>query len=108
VTVITHAQIKESGARTIPDAVSLVAGLNIRWNPMVQTMDIRGFGSNPFTSRLLLMIDGVPFNAGDKGGFPQQPALDFFVLQNVKRIEIVRGPGSALYGENAFWGVSTS
>jgi len=105
VTVITHAQIKESGARTIPDVVSLVAGLNIRWNPMVQTMDIRGFGSNPFTSRLLLMIDGVPFNAGDKGGFPQQPALDFFVLQNVKRIEIVRGPGSALYGENAFWGV---
>jgi iron complex outermembrane receptor protein len=105
VTVITHQQIKESGARTIPEVVQLVAGLNIRWNPMVQTMDIRGFGSNPFTSRLLLMIDGVPFNAGDKGGFPQQPALDFFVLQNVKRVEIVRGPGSALYGENAFWGV---
>ncbi len=105
VTVITHAMIKESGARTIPDVVQLVAGMNIRWNPMVQTMDIRGFGSTPFTSRLLLMIDGVPFNAGDKGGFPQQPALDFFVLQNVKRIEIVRGPGSALYGENAFWGV---
>ena len=54
---------------------------------------------------MLLLIDGVPYNAWDKGGFPQHPSLDFFVLQNVKRIEIVRGPGSSLYGENAYWGV---
>ncbi len=105
VSVITAQQIRESGARTIPELLRLVAGVNIRWNPMVQTIDIRGFGTNPFTSRVLLMIDGVPYNAWDKGGFPQHPSLDFFVLQNVKRIEIVRGPGSALYGENAFWGV---
>ena len=105
VTVITTQQIRESGARTIPELLRLVAGVNIRWNPMVQTIDIRGFGQNPFTSRVLLMIDGVPYNAWDKGGFPQHPSLDFFVLQNVKRIEVVRGPGSALYGENAFWGV---
>lgn len=105
VTVITAQQIRESGARSIPELMRLVAGVNVRWNPMVQTIDIRGFGQNPFTSRVLLMIDGVPYNAWDKGGFPQHPSLDFFVLQNVKRIEIVRGPGSALYGENAFWGV---
>ena len=94
VTVITAQQIRESGARTIPELLRLVAGVNIRWNPMVQTIDIRGFGTNPFTSRVLLMIDGVPYNAWDKGGFPQHPSLDFFVLQNVKRIEVVRGPGS--------------
>ncbi len=105
VTVITAQQIRESGARSIPELLRLVAGVNVRWNPMVQTIDIRGFGQNPFTSRVLLMIDGVPYNAWDKGGFPQHPSLDFFVLQNVKRIEVVRGPGSALYGENAFWGV---
>ena len=105
VAVITAQQIRESGARTIPELLRLVAGVNIRWNPMVQTIDMRGFGQNPFTSRVLLMIDGVPYNAWDKGGFPQHPSLDFFVLQNVKRIEVVRGPGSALYGENAFWGV---
>lgn len=105
VTVITAQQIRESGARSIPELLRLVAGVNVRWNPMVQTIDIRGFGQNPFTSRVLLMIDGVPYNAWDKGGFPQHPSFDFFVLQNVKRIEIVRGPGSALYGENAFWGV---
>ena len=44
VSVITAQQIRESGARTIPELLRLVAGVNIRWNPMVQTIDIRGFG----------------------------------------------------------------
>jgi len=105
VTVITAKQIRESGSRTIPELLRLVAGVNVRWNPMVQNFDIRGFGQSPFTSRVLLLIDGIPYNSWDKGGFPQHPGFDFFMLQNVKRLEIVRGPGSALYGENAFWGV---
>lgn len=105
VTVITAQQIRESSARTIPEILRLVAGVNVQWNPMVQAINVRGFGASPFTSRVLLMIDGVSYNAWDKGGFPQHPGFDFFVLQNVKRIEVVRGPGSALYGENAFWGV---
>ena len=104
-TVITAQQIRESGARTIPELLRLVAGVNVRWNPMVQTLDIRSFGQNPFTSRVLLLIDGVPYNSWNKGGFPQHPGFDFFMLQNLKRIEIVRGPGSSLYGENAYWGV---
>ncbi|MBI2569055.1 MAG: TonB-dependent receptor [Candidatus Schekmanbacteria bacterium] len=105
VTVVTSRQIRESGARTIPELMRLVAGVNVRWNPMVQTIDIRGFGQNPFTNRVLLLIDGVPYNDWNQGGFPVQPGLDFFVLQNIKQIEVVRGPGSALYGENAYWGV---
>jgi iron complex outermembrane receptor protein len=105
VSVITAQQIRESGAQSIPELLRLVAGVNVRWNPMVQTIDIRGFGQNPFTSRVLLLIDGVPYNSWNKGGFPQHPGFDFFMLQNIKRIEILRGPGSALYGENAYWGV---
>ena len=105
VTVITARQIRESTARTIPEALRLVAGVNVRWNPMVQTLDFRSFGQNPFTSRVLLLIDGVPYNSWNKGGFPQHPGFDFFMLQNIKRLEIVRGPGSSLYGENAYWGV---
>jgi iron complex outermembrane receptor protein len=105
VTVITARQIRESGARTIPELLRLVAGVNVRWNPMVQTIDMRGFGQNPFTSRVLLLIDGVPYNDWNQGGFSQHPGLDFFVVQNVKRIEVLKGPGSSLYGENAFWGV---
>jgi iron complex outermembrane receptor protein len=105
VTVITYAQIQESSARSLPELLRLVAGVNVRWNPMMQTIDMRGFGQNPFTSRVLLSIDGVPYNSWNKGGFPQQPGFDFFVLQNVKRVEVIRGPSSSLYGENAYWGV---
>ena len=105
VTVISAKQIRESGARTIPDLLRLVAGVNVRWNPMVQTLDVRGFGEYPFSNRLLILIDGAPYNSPDTGGFPLSPALDPFPVQLVKRIELVRGPGSALYGENAFWGV---
>jgi iron complex outermembrane receptor protein len=105
VTVVTAKQIAESGARSVPDLLRLVAGVNVRWNPMVQTVDIRGFGENPFSNRILLLLDGSPMNSGDTGGFPQSPSFDYFPIQNIKRVEIVRGPGSSLYGENAFWGV---
>jgi iron complex outermembrane receptor protein len=105
VTVITAKQIQESGARTVPDLLRLVSGVNVRWNPMIQTVDIRGFGENPFSNRMLLLIDGIPYNSGDTGGFPLSPGFDFFPVQNIKRIEIVKGPGSSLYGENAYWGV---
>ena len=105
VSVITYKDIQQSSATTIPELLRLVAGVNVRWNPMVQTIDIRGFGSNPFTNRVLLMIDGVPYNSWNKGGFPQHPGFDFFSLENVKHIEVVKGSASALYGENALSGV---
>jgi len=105
VTVITAKQIEQTGARSVADLLRLVAGVNVRWNPMVQTVDIRGFGENPFSSRILLLIDGAPTNSGDTGGFPLSPGFDYFPIQNIKRVEIVRGPGSSLYGENAYWGV---
>jgi len=105
VTVVTRDQIQKSTAKTIPAMLRLVAGVNVRWNPMMQTITIRGFGQNPFTSRVLLLIDGIPYNSWNKGGFPQQPGFDFFPLENVKQLEVIRGPVSALYGENAYFGV---
>ncbi len=80
VSVISYKDIQKSSATTIPELLRLVAGVNVRWNPMVQTIDIRGFGSNPFTNRVLLMIDGVPYNSWNKGGFTQHPGFDFFSL----------------------------
>ncbi len=58
VTVITAKQIRESGARTVPDLLRLVPGVNVRWNPMGPTIDVRGFGESPRPNRLLLLIDG--------------------------------------------------
>lgn len=105
VSVISYDQIQRSSARSIPELLRSIPGVNVRWNPMVQTIDVRGFGSNPFTSKILILIDGIPYNSWNKGGFPQHPGFDFFNLNNVRHIEIIRGPGSALYGENAFNGV---
>jgi outer membrane receptor for ferrienterochelin and colicins len=105
VTVITNREIRASGARTIGELLRVTAGMDVRWGMMQQIFMIRGFGETPFTSRVLLLIDGVPYNSWNKGGFPPHPGLDFFVLQQIKRIEIIRSPGSALYGEDAYWGV---
>lgn len=105
VSVITYEEIQRSSARTIPELLRRVPGVNVRWNPMVQTIDVRAFGANPFTSKVLLLIDGTPYNSWNKGGFPQHPGFDFFNIDNIKHIEVVRGPGSALYGENAYNGI---
>lgn len=105
VSLITYDQIRNSYARTIPELLRMIPGVHVRWNPMVQTIDIRSFGSNPFTSKVLILIDGIPYNSWNKGGFPQHPGFDFFNMENVKHIEIIRGSGSALYGENALNGV---
>lgn len=105
VSLITYDQIQNSSARTIPELLRLIPGVHTRWNPMVQSIEIRSFGSSPFTSKVLLLIDGVPFNSWNKGGFPQHPGFDFFNIDNVKHIEVMRGPASALYGENALNGV---
>ncbi|MBF0180249.1 MAG: TonB-dependent receptor [Magnetococcales bacterium] len=105
VTVIPLDQIRRSGATTLPELLRLVPGTQVRWNPMMQTLSIRGFGQNPISSRVLLLIDGVPYNSPITGGFLMQPGSDFFSIENVKQIEVIRGPGSSLYGENAFWGV---
>lgn len=103
--VITRKEIERTSARSIGELLRNVPGVNVRWNPMMQTIDIRGFGQNPFTSRVLLLIDGIPYNSWNKGGFPQHPGVQFFPLDDVKQIEIIKSPGSSLYGENAYWGV---
>lgn len=105
ISVIPREVIQRSGATSIPELLRNIPGVHVRWNPMVQHINIRSFGSNPFTTQILLLIDGIPYNSWNKGGFPQHPGLDFFILDSVKRIEVIRGPSSNLYGENALNGV---
>src|SRR5207249_10970928 len=52
-------------------------------------------------SRVLLLVDGVPANQGDRGGIN----WDIVPLQDVQGVEIVKGAGSSLYGSAAFGGV---
>lgn len=106
VSVVTRAQIEETGATTVGDVLRLVPGLNMRFTAMGSFVGVRSFGSTPFSERVLILIDGVPYNSPDKGGFAGHPAFeDFFPVEHIERIEVVKGPGSALYGQNALQGV---
>ena len=102
VTIITRATIEERGYTTLVDALSAVPGLRV-----VQSggpggnasMFMRGTNSN----HVLVLRDGVPVSdPSDPGG-----AFNFGVdtLVDVERIEVVRGPMSALYGSGAIGGV---
>ncbi|PWT91062.1 MAG: hypothetical protein C5B54_06105 [Acidobacteria bacterium] len=106
VSVVTRQQIQESGATTLSEALRIVPGINARTTAMGTEVGIRSFGSTPFSERVLFLIDGTPYNSPDKGGYPGHPSFeDFFPLEAVKRIEVIKGPGSALYGQNAFFGI---
>lgn len=99
ITVFTRKEIRALGVRTLDELLTLVPGFDVR--PTNQ-IDVRGI-SSVFNSRVLLMIDGVPMDDAYYGG--PGKTTDLVNLEYVERVEIIRGPGSALYGTNAFAGV---
>lgn len=105
VTVITADQIRKLGYRTLAEILSAVPGLYISSDRNYEYIGLRGF-SRPgdFSSRLLLLIDGHRFNDNvyDTASSGYNFAID---VDLIERVEIIRGPGSALYGSNAFFGV---
>jgi|GEM_PF-422849 len=111
-TVITYDEIKKSGATSIQEALRLVPGMIVREQTAGNyDIHIRGFDSIPPNSMLpfsansitLLMIDNrVIYNYLNGGIFWEALPID---INDVDRIEIVRGPSSAMYGPNAAAGV---
>jgi iron complex outermembrane receptor protein/vitamin B12 transporter len=102
VTVIDRAEIEASGARTVAELLRQAPGVDITGNGTrggFTTAQIRG-GDPNFT---LVLLDGVPLND------PTYPVGDAFDLEGlptaaVERIEIVRGPLSAVYGSTGLAG----
>ena len=103
ISVITAEDIRRSGATTIADLLRRIPGLDVmRITPSDAQISARGFNESN-NNEMLLLIDG------------RSAYVDFFgvvvwdnlpiVMEEIERIEIIRGPGSALYGANAFSGV---
>jgi len=101
--VITREDILRSGVTTIPDALRMAPGVHVaqitahRW-----AISIRGF-QQEFAGKLLVLIDGrTLYTPTFSGVFWDSNDV---VLDHVERIEIVRGPGSVVWGSNAMNGV---
>lgn len=103
VTVITKEQIEEAHVETVVDLMRDQVGVvvkDIYANGKSATVDVRGFGETA-ASNTLVLVDGRRVNQIDLSGVDwTQIALD-----QIERIEIVRGSGSVLYGDNAVGGV---
>jgi iron complex outermembrane receptor protein len=101
VTVITEEDIRISAATTVQDLLREEEGLIIRdlfGTGTKSTVDMRGFGRGLNTA---ILIDGRKVNEIDLSGVD----WNLIPLENVERIETVRGGGSVLYGDNAMAGV---
>jgi outer membrane receptor protein involved in Fe transport len=105
ISVITAEEIKNIGADNLGDVLQTIPGFHVRRSGVFyqDTYSIRGVSST-FNPEVLMMIDGIPVNSLTIGG-SRRPFWDAPLLHDISRIEIVRGPGSAMYGADAYSGV---
>src|SRR3982075_996303 len=101
--VITQEDIRRSGARSIPEALRMVPGLQVaRIDENKWAISSRGFNGR-FANKLLVLIDGrsvyTPLFSGVYWN------IQDVMLEDVDRIEVIRGPGATLWGANAVNGV---
>jgi iron complex outermembrane receptor protein len=101
--VVTSEMIRRSGATCIPECLRMVPGLQVAKVGSSQwAISSRGFNSD-FSTKLLVLIDGrTVYNPLFGGVFWDTQDV---VLQDIDRIEVIRGPGSTIWGANAVNGV---
>jgi iron complex outermembrane receptor protein len=105
VTVITRDEILALGHRTLGEALRSVRGLTLAGDRAYDYLGVRGLlASGDYNTRVLLLVDGNRVNDSlyDQAYLGTEFPLD---LSLVDRIEFVPGPGSAVYGANALFGV---
>ncbi|HEX4785593.1 MAG TPA: TonB-dependent receptor [Candidatus Sulfotelmatobacter sp.] len=101
--VITHDAILRSGATSIPDALRLAPGVEVaRIDSDKWSIGIRGFGSRLCRS-VLVLIDGRTVYTTLLAGTYWE--VQDTVMQDIDRIEVIRGPGGTIWGPNAVNGV---
>lgn len=101
--LITAQDIEAMGARTLDEVLRSVPGIQMSMSSALAVMNytVRGIRDN---SALLILLDGVRLNSS-RTGTKETVWLTSFPVSAIARIEIIRGPGSALYGADAFTGV---
>jgi len=103
-TVITSDDIEAMGALSIEEVLEAVPGLHARPSTITgaNVFSIRGIHTSQ-TPQVLILLNGHRISSDISGGV--FPSTAFINVQNISRVEVVRGPGSAVYGADAFSGV---
>jgi iron complex outermembrane receptor protein len=100
---LSSEEIRRSGVTSIPEALRLIPGIQVaRMNGHTYAITVRGF-NRQFSNKLLVMIDGrIIYTTLFSGIFWD---LYDYVLEDIDKIEVIRGSGGALWGSNAVNGV---
>ena len=103
ISVITQEDIRRSGARNIPDLLRMVPGMDVaQVDANTWAVSARGF-NDLYANKLLVMIDGRSVYDPAFGGVLWD--LQDVPLEDIDRIEVIRGPGATIWGANAMNGV---
>lgn len=101
--VITSDEIRRSGANSIPEALRLAPGVEAaQISPSKWSVSIRGFAGR-LANKLLVLIDGRSIYSDSFSGVYWE--MYDLRLEDIERIEVIRGPGATLWGGNAVNGV---
>jgi iron complex outermembrane receptor protein len=101
VSVITAKDLKNMGARNLMDALKRLPGLGVNQMKMgMSAVEVRGVKTD-FGEKVLFLMNGHPINNNLVNGGAHS-SYNNFMIDDIKRVEVIRGPGSALYGANAF------
>ena len=103
-TLITAEDIQAMGALTLDEVLEAVPGLHVQPSSIEShnNFSIRGMNTS-FNPQVLTLLNGYRISAdAPSAAFPSSGRIN---VQNISRIEVIRGPGSAIYGADAFSGV---
>jgi outer membrane receptor for ferrienterochelin and colicins len=99
VTQVNEREIDRRAVNTIDEAIDKAAGIQFL-NGQINIRGSSGYVQG-LNSRVLMLVDGVPMNQGDRGGIN----WDLLPIDQIERVDILKGAGSSLYGSAALGGV---
>jgi outer membrane receptor for ferrienterochelin and colicins len=105
VSIVTADDIKKYGHRTLADILRSVRGFYVTYDRNYSYVGVRGVGrSGDYNNRILLLVDGhrINDNLYDQAPLGTELPVD---VDLIERVEVIRGPGSSLYGSNAFFAI---
>ncbi len=105
VSIVTDDEIKKFGYRSLAEVLTSMKGMYTSYDRTYHRLGIRGFNRpGDYNYRILILVNGhrINDNIVDYNAIGTEFIVD---IDDIKRVELVRGPASSLYGNNAFFGV---